>query len=403
MGCNWGVSARGFPLLKQGADNGWNAAEAAWGLKGADRVGCAGDFWRFGSTLRGMKTIRPSELVEFLLHVASVRPVFLWGPPGIGKSSLVEHFAIEVGLDVVTLLGTQLAPEDLIGVPQIVDGKSRFCPPEMIARDEPYLLFLDELNASSSEVQKAFYSLIHDRRLGNFKLHKNSVVIGAGNRAHDQAITRQMSSALINRMVHVELQANAKDWIDWAQKNDLYPDVIDYVRQHPDHLFSSPPKTQEPFSTPRSWHILSDCMKSYAGAPSVETAWVLAQGVLNASHAAQFKTFVQMRREKFNVEELLRGEKTWPRPQDGDTSLLYSVVQSVKAQLLRRLPVETAQRAREAELVHHAKRLLKELAEINLELAQVLIADDDVSGKKLPDWFMLEIVRDLPRLAAQKE
>jgi len=350
-----------------------------------------------------MKSIRPSELVDFLLHVASVRPVFIWGPPGIGKSSLVEQFAMEVGLDVVTLLGTQLAPEDLIGVPQIVDGKSRFCPPEAIAREDAYLLFLDELNASSSEVQKAFYSLIHDRRLGNYKLHKNSVVVGAGNRAHDQAITRQMSSALINRMVHVELEPNSKDWIAWAQRNDVYPDIIDYVRAHPDQLFSAPPKTQEPFSTPRSWHILSDCLKSYNTTPDVQKTWVLAQGVLSPSHAAQFKTFTQVRREKFNVEELLRGEKTWPRPTDGDTSLLYTVVQTVKSQILRRLPPDAANRAREAELVHHAKRLIKELSEINLELAQVLIADDDVSGKKLPDWFMLEIVRDLPRLAAQKD
>lgn len=351
-----------------------------------------------------MKTIRPSELVEFLLHVASVRPVFIWGPPGIGKSSLVEQFAIEVGIEVVTLLGTQLAPEDLIGVPQIADGKSRFCPPESIARDEPYLLFLDELNASSSEVQKAFYSLIHDRRLGNYKLHKNSIVVGAGNRQHDQAITRQMSSALINRMVHVELKPESKDWLDWAVKNDIHPDVIDYIKLRPDQLFTSPPKTQEPFSTPRSWHMLSDCLKSYADAMNVEKAWVLAQGVLSPSHAAQFKTFVQMRREKFNVEELLRGEKTWPRPgADGDTAFLYMLVQQVKAQLLRRLPQDTASRSKEGELIHHAKRLIKELAEINLELAQVLIADDDVSGKKLPDWFMLEIVRDLPRLAAQKE
>jgi len=349
-----------------------------------------------------MKTIRPGELVDFLLHVASVRPVFIWGPPGIGKSSLVEQFALEVGLDVVTLLGTQLAPEDLIGVPQIINGKSRFCPPEQIAREDAYLLFLDELNASSTEVQKAFYSLIHDRRLGNYRLHKNSIVIGAGNRAHDQAITRQMSSALINRMVHVELQPEAKDWLAWAQRNEIHPDIIDYVRMKPDQLFSSPPKTQEPFSTPRSWHILSDCLKSYHEAPDVTRTWVLAQGVLSPSHAAQFKTFIQMRREKFNVEELLRGEKTWPRPTDGDTGLLYMLVQSVKSQLLRRLPQDAASRSREAELVHHAKRLIKELAEINLELAQVLIADDDVSGKKLPDWFMLEIVRDLPRLA-QKE
>ena len=105
-------------------------------------------------------TLTQKQLSDFLLNIAIVRPVFIWGPPGIGKSSLVEKFADEVGLPCVSLLGSQLAPEDIIGVPQIVDGKSHFCPPTMIARDEPYCLFLDELNACSHEVQKAFYSLI---------------------------------------------------------------------------------------------------------------------------------------------------------------------------------------------------------------------------------------------------
>jgi hypothetical protein len=94
-----------------------------------------------------------AKLPELLLNVATVRPVFLWGAPGIGKSSLVRQFADSLGLPCVSLLGTQLAPEDLIGVPQIIDGRSRVCPPEMIARDEPYCLFLDELNAASPDVQ----------------------------------------------------------------------------------------------------------------------------------------------------------------------------------------------------------------------------------------------------------
>lgn len=94
-------------------------------------------------------SLSQKQLADFLLHIAIVRPVFIWGPPGIGKSSLVMQFAESVGLACVSLLGSQLAPEDLIGVPQIVDGKSRFCPPGMIARDDPYCLFLDELNACS--------------------------------------------------------------------------------------------------------------------------------------------------------------------------------------------------------------------------------------------------------------
>ncbi|MDR3353168.1 MAG: AAA family ATPase, partial [Zoogloeaceae bacterium] len=108
-------------------------------------------------------TITPNELLEVLVNVATIRPVFIWGAPGIGKSSIVEQFAAEFGLPCVSLLGSQLAPEDIIGVPRIIEGKSEFCPPRSIARDEPYCLFLDELNACSQEVQKAFYSLIHDR------------------------------------------------------------------------------------------------------------------------------------------------------------------------------------------------------------------------------------------------
>src|SRR5699024_9815451 len=186
-----------------------------------------------------------------------VRPVFIWGAPGIGKSAIVEQFAADVGLPCVSLLGSQLAPEDIIGVPQIVDGRSVFCPPRMIAREEPYCLFLDELNACSQEVQKAFYSLILERRIGEYHLPDGSIVIGAGNRSQDNAITRPMSSALLNRMFHVELRADARLWLEWAAQNGIHLWIYDYICTRPDRLWSSPPKTEEPFSTPRSWHMLS--------------------------------------------------------------------------------------------------------------------------------------------------
>src|SRR5713101_426163 len=187
-------------------------------------------------------TLTQTQLSDFLLNVAIVRPVFIWGPPGIGKSSVVQQFAAAVGLPCVSLLGSQLAPEDLIGVPQIENGVSRFCPPASIARKEPYCLFLDELNACSHEVQKAFYSLIHERRVGEYMLPPGSVVIGAGNRAQDSAIVRPMSSALMNRMVHVELVASARDWLVWAHGAGVHPWIVTYLERHPHQLCSPPPK-----------------------------------------------------------------------------------------------------------------------------------------------------------------
>ena len=208
-------------------------------------------------------SVTQEELLDVLLNVAPTRPVFIWGAPGIGKSALVEKFSGEVGLPCVSLLGSQLAPEDIIGIPQIRGDTSEFLPPKMIARKEPYVLFLDELNACSQEVQKAFYSLIHERRIGEYCLPAGSIVIGAGNRSQDGAIVKTMSSALINRMFHVQMRVDASQWLAWAYENSVHPWITDYISQRPDHLFSEPPKNEEPYSTPRSWHMLSDALSEY--------------------------------------------------------------------------------------------------------------------------------------------
>ncbi len=341
------------------------------------------------------------QLSEFLLNVAVVRPVFIWGAPGIGKSSLVEEFAREVGIPCVSLLGSQLAPEDLIGVPQIIDGTSRFCPPKIIARSEPYCLFLDELNACSHEVQKAFYSLIHERRIGEYHLPAGSIVIGAGNRASDSAIVKPMSSALLNRMIHVHLKASHRDWLEWAKNNNIHPWVIEYIQTRPDHLWSQPPKHEETFSTPRSWHMLSDALHEFGERITDEWLEVLAIGCLSPHHATQFKGFIKQIKSKYQLSAILKGDIGWPtKPEDRD--VLYFLAQSLRAQLIKELPQEQKiATGSQKDLAHRAKSLLKDLASISLEIAQMVVAQSE-KGDALPSWFMVEIVRDLPRLV-QKE
>jgi MoxR-like ATPase len=353
-----------------------------------------------------MQVITPPELSKLLLNVAPTRPVFIWGPPGIGKSALIESFAFEVGLDCVSLLGSQLAPEDLIGVPRIEDGKSIFCPPRTIARDEAYLLFVDELNACSFEVQKAFYSLIHDRRLGEYYLPEGSVVVGAGNRQQDSAIVKPMSSALMNRMMHVELKATAKDWLHWAYSTGVHEWVIAYIETRPDHLSVTPPKTEETFSTPRSWHMLSDAIRAYGKEITTEEVEMLAQGCLSSVHARSFAAFVKQLSGNLHIDKILKGEQDIPRdPKDRD--VLYFITQSIRAQLAKELPQERQNvKPQHRFMANRAKQILADLCEMSVEMATIMVAEEtnldgnkDKAKRELPAWFLVEVVKDLPRLA----
>ena len=341
-------------------------------------------------------SVNQEGLLNLLLNIAPTRPVFIWGPPGIGKSALVEKFAESVGLPCVSLLGSQLAPEVIIGIPQIVGEVSTFRPPRMIARTEPYCLFLDELNGCSQEVQKAFYSLILEKRIGEYHLPQGSVIIGAGNRSQDGAIVKTMSTALINRMFHVQLQPDVNQWLDWGYENGLHPWVLEYIAQRPDHLFSQPPKTEEPYSTPRSWHMLSDALKEWGENITRDELKTLAYGCLTASHAGQFLAFTKQTENKFFLEELIKGTRKWPaKPEDRD--VLYFAAQSFRARLWHDLPQNRQKMNADAQyLAHRAKALMKELASLNLEIAQMVVSPED--GHELPGWFLMEIVRDLPRL-----
>lgn len=346
-------------------------------------------------------SVSQRELADLLLNISVVRPVFIWGAPGIGKSSIVEQFAHSLGLPCVSLLGSQLAPEDIVGVPQIVNGTSRFCPPSMIARSEPYCLFLDELNACSHEVQKAFYSLIHERRIGEYNLPKGSIVIGAGNRAQDNAIVKPMSSALMNRLVHLHLKVSHRDWLDWAYQAGIHELVVQYIQTRPDQLWQEAPKHEEPFSTPRSWHMLSDALHEYGDRLTDNALEVVAYGCLSSAHATQFKTFVKQLRSRYRLGAIIRGDMKWPgAPEERD--VLYFLAQSFKAQLVKELPPhKDAMTAGSKDLAHTAKSLLKDLAIISLEMAQMVVTSDDAT-EGLPGWFMVEVVRDLPKLVNKK-
>lgn len=353
--------------------------------------------------MEAARSLTPEELSGFLRRVAPVRPVFIWGPPGIGKSALVEDFARAAGLECLSLRGTQLSREDLLGAPRIEDGVLRFSPPALIARRDPYCLYLDELNDSSKDVQRAFYSLINSRRVGEFRLPEGTVVIGAGYRGSEVAEdAHPLASGLINRMAHVQLRVTAESWLAWAEKAGIHPLVKDYITLRSDHLWSKPSVREEPFSSPRAWHILSDALKTYGNDNlDEEVVAALASGLVNPPHARQFSAFNRQQLRSRHLAEIFQGKTGWPAaPEERD--ILFFMVESFRAQLISRLPHDRDELQEDARaFTDSAKRLFLQLSGISLELAQLVVARGD-DGTVLPDWFLLELTRDVPRLVAKR-
>src|SRR5438874_3935194 len=185
-----------------------------------------------------LETVTLGQAREIILCMAHRHSVLLLSGPGVGKSDVVYQSAAAAGLPCRSLLGTQIAPEDVSGIPRIVGERSVFCPPRVLLPEspEPFCLFLDELPACSPDVQKAFYPLLLERRLGELALPKGSWVVAAGNRTEDRALVRDLSAALVNRLFLLQVRVDAAEWFHWAEGQGVREEVVMLLRHMPEAL-----------------------------------------------------------------------------------------------------------------------------------------------------------------------
>jgi hypothetical protein len=217
------------------------------------------------------RTLNPSKAknaLSFAMH--KKRPIFLWGPPGIGKSDIVAQ--ITDSLPNSHLIDVRLSlwdPTDIKGVPYFNANISKmsWSPPEelpdeeLAAQYDNIVLFLDEMNSAAPAVQAAAYQLILNRRVGKYKLPDNVIIVAAGNRESDKGVTYRMPSPLANRFVHIEMAVSFDDWFSWAVDNKINKDVVGYLQFAKQDLYDFDPKSSSrSFATPRSWSFVSELL-----------------------------------------------------------------------------------------------------------------------------------------------
>jgi MoxR-like ATPase len=240
----------------------------------------------------GQTTITLSQAKALIRCLAAEESLLLQAPPGVGKTAIVAEAAAEAGLPCRSLLGTQIAPEDVSGIPRIVGERSVFCPPRVLLPEDPqpFCLFLDELPACTADVQKAFYPLLLERRLGEHPLPAGSWVVAAGNRTEDRALVRDLSAALVNRLFLLQVRVDADEWFAWAERQSLREEVVLFLRHMPEALMRPVPMEPIPFSTPRAWAMLAEALDlaERGGILTREIRRALAFGRVSPEDAAMF-------------------------------------------------------------------------------------------------------------------
>jgi hypothetical protein len=244
------------------------------------------------------------------------RPIFLWGPPGIGKSELVAGITSDLGGHMIDLRLAQMEPTDIRGIPFFhkEKGVMDWAPPidlpdaEMASKYPIIVLFLDEMNSAAPAVQATAYQLVLNRRVGKYVLPDNVVIVAAGNRESDKGVTYRMPAPLANRFVHLEMRVDYESWEAWAVDNRVHKDVVGYIGFAKGDLYDFDPKSAtRSFATPRSWSFVSELLDDNM---SESTLTDLIAGTVGEGLALKFMAHRKVAGQMPKPSDILDGKIT---------------------------------------------------------------------------------------------
>jgi len=235
--------------------------------------------------IQTITTVNPSKLKVMINHVINrKRPLFIAGPPGIGKSDIVAEVARSQKRPLIDIRLPLLEATDIRGIPHLAEVTIRDAEGNVVKNEHNVpltekifkwsnptdlptdpnsraLVFFDEMSAAPPSVQAATYQIILNRRIGSYQLPDNVVMIAAGNRVKDKGVAYNMPTPLANRFIHATLAVDFDDWQEWAIMNRIHEHVVGYLSYQPNDLFDFDPRRESyAFATPRSWSFVSELL-----------------------------------------------------------------------------------------------------------------------------------------------
>jgi hypothetical protein len=283
-----------------------------------------------------IRTLTPSSLIRAIkVAIAAKRPVMVYSAPGCGKSDIIHQVGEQLNRPVIDIRLALYDPSDLKGFPYYDPQTSsmKWAPSSELPTDPESnaILFLDELVSAAPSTQAAAYQLVLNRRIGEYVLPENVVIVGAGNRMSDRGVVYKMPSPLANRFIHLELKVDVDEWIEWALNRGLHKDVVGYISHQKQDLFTFDPKSSShAFSTPRTWDFVSQIL-SQEDQLGEETALDLISGTIGDGLAIKHNAFRKTSAKLPKAMDVLSEKVTELETQE--IGAMYSLVISLAYEL----------------------------------------------------------------------
>lgn len=248
-----------------------------------------------------MKLKAGSEVLDLLaLAHASDQPVLIEGPHGVGKSQLIEQAADKLKIGFIVRDLSLMEPPDLIGLPTHKNGKTVYSPPAFLPTEGRGFLVFEELNRSEKYMRSPCLQLLTARSLNDYKLPPGWLPVAAINPSGEAYDTQELDPALLSRFIRVEVKADVKSWLLWAERNGVHVSVRQFVGAV-DDVFES--------SNPRSWAYVSNVVVAHEANGIGDRKPLLSAiaGLVGDTHATAFlKTYRSGNAVSITVEAVLR-------------------------------------------------------------------------------------------------
>ena len=256
------------------------------------------------------------------------RPILLIGPPGIGKTAVMEQVAAECRVGLVAYTITHHTRQSAVGLPKIVTRNyggteidiTEYTMSEIIASVYEYMeqtgkkegiLFIDEINCVSETLTPAMLQFLQNKTFGTHKVPGGWVIVAAGNPPEYNKSVREFDVATLDRVRKIEVLPELSVWLSYAEKNQIHSAVTTYLMAHSDHFYSVSQEADEKrFVTARGWEDLSAVLKSYEILHFPVDEALIGQYLQEEKTAEEFSSYYRIYEkygQDYGVEEILTG------------------------------------------------------------------------------------------------